>query len=486
MESEASFSDFEKCVTVVCQGYLALHRREFEAAQKAFGVALILARSLPPEDAADMFPLVLLNVSLLQLRQGRAEDSRKIREGATGQIDESRASARSSLFQHLMGSVLTGLADYRRAIPFWERAIALKEDNPIQMGEALWRVGECYGKSGLRDHAAIALRAAAKIFRSCPEDPRLAAILIALGNSLRKNAPDEAERCYQEAAEFHLTRAQHESATAAWVNLGVLCSEQGRLEESLAHYQKALRVRQQSRGTPPARMGTLQNNIANCYRRMGKFSEAQEAAERAIELVERDGGSALAAAYGTRGLIFRDAKRDEEAVEWLRKACREHQKLPSPNLETLAEDLENLAAALRRLNWMDEAVLVEAELARTKSEMNASTQEEREPNLLTMPSGAVLIELDFGSYSGAGPGDRGTQKLGYQLMETLKEEEAGSYGGHLILPESTVLMFYGRDAEALFRVIEPILASEALCKGARVTIRQGTARRELMLPRQVM
>ena len=83
MESEANLSDFEQCVTVVCQGYLALHRREFEAAQKAFGVALILARSLPPEDAADMFPLVLLNVSLLQLRQGRAEDSRKISEGAT-------------------------------------------------------------------------------------------------------------------------------------------------------------------------------------------------------------------------------------------------------------------------------------------------------------------------------------------------------------------------------------------------------------------
>ena len=78
MEPEANRNDFEQCVAVVCQGYLALHRRQFEAAQQAFALALILARSLSADDAADMVPLVLFNMSLLQLRQGRSEDSRKI------------------------------------------------------------------------------------------------------------------------------------------------------------------------------------------------------------------------------------------------------------------------------------------------------------------------------------------------------------------------------------------------------------------------
>lgn len=486
MESEANASDFEQCVAVVCQGYLALHRREFEAAQKALGVAMILGRSLSPEDQADMAPLVLFNLSLLQLRQGRAEDSRKIREGATNQLNENRASSRSSLYQHLMGSVLSGLGDYRRAIPFWERAIRLKQDNPIQMGEALWRAGECYGKSGLRDHAAISLRAAAKIFRNYPEDPRLAAILIALGNALRKSSPEQAERCYQDAAEFHAARAQMESATAAWVNLGVLCAEQGRLDESLAHYQKAQRVREHSRGTPAARMGTLYNNIANCYRRMEKFSEAQEAVGRAIALLETVGGLNLAAAYGTRGLIFRDAKQDAAAVDWLRKACEEHQKLPSPNLETLAEDLENLAAALKRLGRLEEAVAAEAQLASTKVAMQVGTQAQPEVDHLNAPNGAVLIELNFGSSAPTGPGDRGAQKLGYQLMETVKEAQVGSYGGHVVLPESTVLMFYGENAEALFQVVEPTLANEPICEGAQVTIRQGSTHRELMLPGRVM
>jgi tetratricopeptide (TPR) repeat protein len=486
MESDAPPNDFEQCVAVLCQGYLALERRQFETAQEAFSVALILTRSLPAEDAADMVPLVLFNMSLLQLRLGRSEDSRKIREGATRQFEESRAGSRSSLYQHLMGSVLTGLGDYRRAIPVWERAIALKQDSPVQMGEALWRVGECYGKSGLRDHAAIALRAAAKIFRNYPEDPRLAAILIALGNSLRKGAPDEAERCYQEAAEFHEARAQLESATTAWVNLGVLCSEQGRPEESLAHYQKALRVREQSRGTPPARMGTLQNNIANCYRRMERYEEAQQAVSRAIELLQTEGGTPLAAAYGTRGLIFRDAKRDAEAAEWLRKACREHQKLPSPNLETLAEDLENLAGALKRLHRTGEAAAVDRELSSVRSAMNVHTQRGPEMEHLSVPEGAVLIELGSGSYSRTESDAHAAQKLGYQLMELVKEALTGSYGGHVLLPESTVLMFYGVDAEALFRVMEPTLRSEAVCQGARVTIRQGAKLREMVLPGRVM
>jgi tetratricopeptide (TPR) repeat protein len=267
------------------------------------------------------------------------------------------------------------------------------------------------------------------------------------------------------------------------VNLGVLCSEQGRPEESLAHYQKALRVREQSRGTPPARMGTLQNNIANCYRRMGKFAEAQQAVSRAIELLEPEGGAALAAAYGTRGLIFRDARCDEEAAEWLRKACQEHQKLPSPNLETLAEDLESLAGALQRLGRTDQAAAIEKELLSVQSAMHVDTQKDPQLEHLKVPEGAVLIELGSGSYSAGG---QGSQQLGYQLMELVKAEQAGSYGGHVVLPENTVLMFYGPDAEALFRVMEPTLRSEALCQGARVTIRQAAKLREMMLPGRVM
>src|SRR5260370_40409326 len=54
------------------------------------------------------------------------------------------------------------------------------------MAHMLARVGECYNRIGLRDHAAIPLRAAVKIFRKYPEDPRLSAALITLGTRCAK------------------------------------------------------------------------------------------------------------------------------------------------------------------------------------------------------------------------------------------------------------------------------------------------------------
>jgi len=219
---------------------------------------------------------------------------------------------------------------------------------------------------------------------------------------------------------------------------------------------------------------------------MGKFPEAQEAAGRAIALLEPGGGPNLAAAYGTRGLIFRDSKQDREAAEWLGKACREHQKLPSPNLETLAEDLENLAAALERLGRADEAAVAWSQLESAKAARQVGPQAGPDLGNLNAPMGAVSVELNSGSYAGDETGARDARQLGQQLMGLVRDANAGSYGGHVVLPESTVLMFYGEDAERLFELMQPTLANHSLCAGARVTIRQETSHREVMVPGRVM
>src|SRR5260370_36318783 len=215
-----------------------------------------------------------------------------------------------------MADVLTELGEYRRAIPYCEASVqnVAELDDPVATAEELWRAGKCYARIGLRDHAAVHLREAVKIFRTLAGDPRLQAVLLDLGNALRKSNPAEAGPCYQEAADLHVSRAQLESATPAWVNLGVLCSEQGRHEESLAHYGKALRVREKS-NAPPQRMGVLLNNIANTQRQMGKFEPDLQSVDPAIEFLKPQGGRSLASPYGTRGLIFRGQDQDCDAAE---------------------------------------------------------------------------------------------------------------------------------------------------------------------------
>jgi tetratricopeptide (TPR) repeat protein len=265
---------------------------------------------------------------------------------------------------------------FREAIPHFEQAIQLLSERkkPIAMADMLWRSGQCYNQIGLADHAALRLQAALKILRDYPGHAHLPSVLLEIGNALRKSDPAEAERAYKEAAEIHVARKQLELAAAAWVNLGIMYSEQERFEESLAHYEKARDVRERAPSIKPARIGVLLNNMANCHRRMGNFEEAHNLADRAVEFLSQNGDPGPAAAYGTRGLIYLDSGNDEEAVEWLQESYAERKKASSPNFETIVENLEKEIAALKRLGRMEEAALAEDRLALARAAMNEIPQ----------------------------------------------------------------------------------------------------------------
>jgi tetratricopeptide (TPR) repeat protein len=488
LDPQLDLDPCQKCLAILTHGANALHEGNLEVAEKCFALGLALAKETPPDEARDLVPLALFGLSLFCQRQSRPDESQKLRESATARFDDQTASMPVALFHHLMVNFLMALGEYRRAIPFCEQAILLERrgTSPTIMAEMLWHAGECYNRCGMKDHAAIPLRAAVKIFRDHPGDPRLTAVLTGLGNAWRKTAPAEAESCYKEAADLEATRARLQSACPAWVNLGVLCSEQGRYAESLEHYNRVLRVREQSPGTPPSRIASVLNNIANCYRRMAKFAEAFASVDRAIKLLEPRREPGLASAYGTRGLIFRDQGRDTEAVAWLRKASAEHRQQPSPNLETWAEDLENEAAALQRLGKPGEAAAAEEQLRSVRAAITGLPKTIYDLSKVNPETqAAVIVELNVGSH---GPNvSRESVDLAHLLREAVLDNDIGFYAGSVRTPETTTLMFYGAEADPLYAVLEPTLRNEPLCAGARVTIRHpNRAVREVLIPTRLM
>jgi tetratricopeptide (TPR) repeat protein len=481
-------TDCEKCLALIARGSDALSGHSFTTAEASFRMAMMIAQSTPPEQARDLLALALYYLSLLRQRQGRLDESQELRAQAKSRLNENAVTMQLAIFQHLMASVLSNLGEYRRAIPFWEAVIQSEGEfeDPLVMADILWRAGECYSRTGLKDHAAIPLRAAVRFFRNQTADPRLPAVLVALGNALRKTVPAEAESCYQEAADLHVARGQMQSATPAWVNLGILCSEQGRHSESLEYNERVLRLREQSPGTPPGRIASVLNNIANCYRRMGRFAEAHTSVTRAIGLIEKDGGAELAAAYGTRGLIFRDQGLDHDAVEWLRNAYAEHQKLPSPNLNTVAEDFENEIAALKRSGRAEEAATAEEQLSAVQTTMSAVPAADYDLKVLDSPTReAVLVELDFGNAPGRPYTKSQVAKFADGLSDIVEAQSAGLYAGSVTIRESTSLLFYGADAEVLFQILEPNLLNQPMCAGARVTIRRLSSFREVVVPQRL-
>jgi len=480
----SNLSPVEKCLAIIAHGADALEDDNFTLAEGAFRGGLAIAKAAPAEQGYGLIPLLLLMMSRLRQRQDREDDAHKLREQATTQLEQNPSSLPNAFFHLLMAGVLMDIREYRRAIPFWEQAIQLDDCNdPIHMAHMLARVGECYNRIGLKDHATIPLRAAVKTFRKHPEDPRLPAGLNTLGNAMRKTTPAEAEACYREAADWHLARGQFLSATPAWGNIGVLCSEQGRYAESLEYFEKVRKIREQSLGTPAGAIAITHNNIANCYRRMERFDEAFTAVSRAIDLLQDKGGSELASAYGTRGLIFLDQGKDAEAVEWLRRAYEHHQTLPSPNLDTIADDLNREIAALERLGRADELKDAEARLASVHTAMKTVPEVSRDLSALDSPMQcAVFVELNVRIRGRSLDGKREDVQLERRLSEVLEAKNIGWHAGHLTMPESTTMIFYGADAETLFRALEPTLASEPICAGARITIRQRDGQREVIVP----
>lgn len=481
---------YQACIVVLERGAKELSQSNVAAAGQLFNLGLQITEKMPSEAAGGLRPLAMSFQSLLAQRGGDGIRARQLQERAMPLVDEISLDEQTVPFHNLMSNALMEQHEYRRAIPFCEQAIQLllerTPSEPTAVAELLAREGRCYTQCGLKDQAAVPLRAAVKILRDHPGDPRLASVLITLGNAVRKSSPAEAEQLYQEVAEIHAAKAQMESATTAWVNLGILCSEQGRHTESLAHYQRALRVREQSLGTPPARVGSLLNNMANCYRRMGDFAEALRQVDRAIKLLRPADGSPFLSAYGTRGQILHDAGRDAEAVEWLQKSHEERMRSSSPDLDAVIENLEIEIESLKRLERTQEAEAAEVRLERAKTEKAEAPRANVDVSALkAQAEGAVMIELAFGSRPGSGYRIQDAEVIAEQISGILEERDAGFYGGRVVIPESTTLWFYGADGEAIFQAIEQFMKDHLICAGATIAIRQSAKMREVVIPQQV-
>ncbi len=428
--------------------------------------------------------IALLNLCRMQQQLQQTHESEQTRQEAIALLDQIGESGKKLNIQDRLADVLIECGQYRQAIRPCEQALHLSRGGGVKLGNRLWRAGRTYLRAGFKEHAEEPLRKALEIFRVSPGAPHTPVILNDLGNALRKSNPAEAEKSYREAAAIWEAGKAYAQATTAWVNLGILCGEQGRLNESLEWYEKTRRVRQADTTTPRARLGSLANNIANLHRRMKNFEQAAREAQDAVGLLEGD--PVLAEAYGTLGLIFRDQGLDEPSLEWFRRARAEHARQPSPNVSQLSEALANEAAALARLGRSQEAAALEQELAKLQGDLPPVYKHEvPAPARAVKPAGdtagEVLIELDGLHLPESVYRDCDVATLENRIEEILSADEQGELDGHETGPENTTLFLYGADAEALFRAVEPVLRDYPLCRGARVTIRQDGRERQAVL-----
>jgi len=224
---------------------------------------------------------------------------------------------------------------------------------------------------------------------------------------------------------------------------------------------------------------------------MTRFQEAHQAIERAIDILAKPGavgpndGNSLASSLGTKGMILRDEGRHFESLDWFRQACAGFENQPSPNLESVIEELEHEAAALSHLHRTDEAQAIEERIKvvrKTAAEIPSFNHDDYVDVKLT--EGALLVELEDGLRCKS-TGEN-IAKLGSCLHEILREQSLGDWQGLIRLPECSTLIYYGPNAQAMYRAIEPTLLGDSQFEGALITIRQGSQQREVSLPRRMV
>jgi tetratricopeptide (TPR) repeat protein len=478
--------ELNECLAAIALCLKSVANNDLPRALACLVVAFEKVKNAPADQQPHLKPLVMLNMSWLNQKMRKENEAAKLRSQATALLETIETPMPSARYQFTLAESLERAGEPRRAVSAWEQALAHAGENtePERIGLMLLKMGDAYVRIGARQHAVVPLRYALEILRNLPGDPRLTNALLSLGNALRKDDPAEAEVLYREVASIHEANMKLLSATPAWANLALICSEQGRFEEALAYQLKVLKVREQSSGVSSNLIAGAHNNLANTYRRMGRFKEAHNSVDHAIKRASA-GDSFLANAYDTRGQIFEDSRDDKHAAEWYRKACTERSSQASPNLDDLAESLERAVAALTRLGKSKEAAEMQQTLESVRASLASVPEGEFEETKGKAPadSAAVVIELKHGRSSSPDT-RRKISALSRSLSDEVRKAAAGRFGVSVSGPENTTLIFNGKDSEFLYRVLEPCLTADRLSAGAKIVIRQGSQHRELHVPVQ--
>jgi tetratricopeptide (TPR) repeat protein len=171
---ESAIDHYQACIVVLERGVKELSQSNVAGAGQLFNLGLQIIERMPSEVAGGLHPLALCLLSLLAQREGEGIRARQLLEEAMPLVDGISLEHQTVPFHNLISNALIELHEYRRAIPFCERAIQLllerEQSEPTAVAELLAREGRCYTQCGLKDHAAVPLRAAVKILRAHPGD----------------------------------------------------------------------------------------------------------------------------------------------------------------------------------------------------------------------------------------------------------------------------------------------------------------------------
>ncbi len=209
----------------------------------------------------------------------------RINEAAYGDDHPAVAGALDNL-----GTYYWYAADYATAAEYWQRALNIRQkhlgDDHPDLGSSLNNMALIHRLNGDLDKALDSMNRALAIGRKVYGDnsESVALGLINLGVVLRSmNRENEAENHFQQALAIREEIFGEDSSQVGFTlsYLGNLEKERCQFSKAMSYYERALELE----ADPTVRLGTM-TSLANTYRYLGRFADAEDLFNKALEVAE--------------------------------------------------------------------------------------------------------------------------------------------------------------------------------------------------------
>ena len=201
-------------------------------------------------------------------------------------------------------------------------------NHTLDFGRNYLSLGTLFFQRGYLDQAKVWFQQALR------DDPSSAEALYGVGSVyLNQNKNADARETFERCVNLQATYP--DTLPDAWNNLGVIATREGRVRESIAYFQRALKL-------SPNHLLSL-DNLGNAYRSQKQWDQARKVLEQAIRVSPED-----PEANYSLGMVYAATDKTDRANEYLQRALKFRPNYP--------EALNNLGVLYLITHRRDDAV----------------------------------------------------------------------------------------------------------------------------------
>ncbi|CAF0793202.1 unnamed protein product [Adineta steineri] len=192
----------------------------------------------------------------------------------------------------------------------------------------------------------------------------------------------------------------HEYLAYSYNNIGTVYVLSGQYSKALSFLEKALEIRQKACPTDESELGTCYGNIASVYDEMGDYSKALLFHEKARETYEKilpENHPTLATSYQNIGSVHASTGEYSKALHFMKKALKIREKTLPVNHPNLPVSYNNIASVYESMGNYKEAL----ELYEKAGEIFENVLPANHPSLAAIYNNIALVYDKMGNYDKA-------------------------------------------------------------------------------------